>query len=77
MTHEGSKVRVYALSGVPEGRTSLPGVLHVHGGGQTINPQWLRSWNDRGYAALTYNWGGVLAGPGEVHRLGQTAPGEP
>ena len=62
MTHEGSKVRVYALSGVPEGKTRLPGVLHVHGGGQTVNPQWLRFWNDRGYAALTFNWGGVWPG---------------
>lgn len=59
MTHEGSKVRVYALSGVPEGKTNLPGVLHVHGGGQTVNPQWLRFWNGRGYAALTFNWGGA------------------
>ena len=59
MTHEGSKVRVYALSGVPEGKGRLPGILHIHGGGQTVNPQWLRFWNDRGYAALTFNWGGA------------------
>ncbi len=59
MTHEGSKVRVYALSGVPEGKDQLPGILHIHGGGQTVNPQWLRFWNDRGYAALTFNWGGA------------------
>ncbi len=58
MTHEGSKVRVYAISGVPEGKDHLPGILHIHGGGQTVNPQWLRFWNDRGYAALTFNWGG-------------------
>ena len=59
MTHEGSKVRVYAISGVPEGKDHLPGILHIHGGGQTVNPQWLRFWNDRGYAALTFNWGGA------------------
>ncbi len=59
MTHDGSKVRVYALSSVPEGKTKVPGILHIHGGGQTVNPQWLRFWNDRGYAALTFNWGGV------------------
>ncbi len=62
MTHEGSRVRVYAIASVPEGRTRLPGVLHVHGGGQTVNPAWLRFWNDRGYAALTFNWGGVWPG---------------
>ena len=59
MTHEGSRVRVYAISGVPEGKDHLPGILHIHGGGQTVNPQWLRFWNDRGYAALTFNWGGA------------------
>lgn len=59
MTHEGPKVRVYALSSAPEGKKGLPGVLHVHGGGQTVSPYWLRFWNDRGYAALTFNWGGV------------------
>jgi dienelactone hydrolase len=59
MTHEGSKVRVYAISGIPEGKDHLPGILHIHGGGQTVNPQWLRFWNDRGYVALTFNWGGA------------------
>ena len=59
MTHEGSKVRVYAISGIPEGKDHLPAILHIHGGGQTVNPQWLRFWNDHGYAALTFNWGGA------------------
>jgi dienelactone hydrolase len=59
MTHEGSKVRVYALAGIPKGKEHVPGILHIHGGGQTVNPQWLRFWNDRGYAALTFNWGGA------------------
>ncbi len=59
MTHQGSRVRVYAISGVPEGKNHLPGILHIHGGGQTVNPQWLRFWNDRGYASLTFNWGGA------------------
>jgi dienelactone hydrolase len=59
MTHEGSKVRVYAIFSIPEGNDHLPGILHIHGGGQTVNPQWLRFWNDRGYSALTFNWGGA------------------
>ena len=62
MTHEGSKVRVYAISSVPDGQKNLPGILHIHGGGQTVNPGWLRFWNDRGYAALTFNWGGKWPG---------------
>ncbi len=46
----------------PEGEAGLPGVLHVHGGGQTVNARWLRFWTDRGYAALTFNWGGAWPG---------------
>jgi dienelactone hydrolase len=75
MTHEGSRVRVYALSGVPEGKTKLPGVLHVHGGGQTVNPQWLRFLNDRGYAALTFNWGGAWPGRDRFTDWGKLAQG--
>jgi dipeptidyl aminopeptidase/acylaminoacyl peptidase len=62
MTQQGLKVRVYAISSAPIGKKSLPGVLHIHGGGQTVSPGWLRFWNDRGYAALTFNWGGEWPG---------------
>jgi dienelactone hydrolase len=62
MTHETSKVRVYAISSAPLGKTKLPAVLHIHGGGQTVSLGWLRFWNDRGYVALTFNWGGQWPG---------------
>ncbi len=62
MTHEGSRVRVYAISSIPAGKTRLPAILHIHGRGQTVHPQWLRFWNSQGYAALTFNWGGVWPG---------------
>jgi dienelactone hydrolase len=57
-TFEGEKVRVYAMYSAPEGAQNLPGMLHIHGGGQTVNPAWNKLWNERGYAAMTYNWGG-------------------
>ena len=62
MTHDGSKVRVYAISSAPDGKKNLPGVLHIHGGGQTVNLRWLQFWNERGYAAMTFNWGGKWPG---------------
>lgn len=62
MTDKGTRVRVYAISSIPAGKTRLPGILHIHGGGQTVQPRWLRFWNDRGYAALTFNWGGIWPG---------------
>src|SRR5688572_27156784 len=62
MTHEGSKVRVYAVYSAPIGAMKLPAVLHIHGGGQTAYAPWLKHWNNRGYAALTFNWGGRWEG---------------
>jgi len=49
----------------PIGERNLPAILHVHGGGQTVDPVWLRFWTRRGYAALTFDWGGRR--PGRDH----------
>ena len=70
-----SKVRVYAISSVPEGQKNLPGILHIHGGGQTVNPGWLRFWNERGYAALTFNWGGKWPGRDKFADWGKLTQG--
>jgi len=61
-TCEGDKARIYAIYGVPKNLAKgkkLPGMLHIHGGGQTATVAWLKFWNQRGYAALTFNWGGL------------------
>ena len=58
MTNGCERVRVYAIYGAPVGGANLPGILHIHGGGQTAYQPWLKFWNGRGYAALTFNWGG-------------------
>src|SRR5262245_20292512 len=42
MTQGESKVRVYAIYCAPEDGKALPAVLHIHGGGQTASPEWLR-----------------------------------
>jgi len=55
---EGERVRVYGLYAAPVGARNLPAVLHIHGGGQTVNERWLRFWTGRGYAAMSFNWGG-------------------
>jgi dienelactone hydrolase len=58
MRHGGAPVRVYAIYAAPEGEGKFPGVLHIHGGGQTAAPQWLQFWTSRGYAALTFDFTG-------------------
>jgi len=56
--YKGERARIYAIYSAPAGGKKLPGVLHIHGGGQTVCAAWLKFWNERGYAAMTYNWGG-------------------
>src|SRR5258707_15252907 len=34
---QAAKVRVFAICGAPKAGQSLPGILHVHGGGQTAS----------------------------------------
>lgn len=45
--------RVFAYLGVPEaGSGPFPGLVLLHGYGQNADPQWVRYWMDRGYAAI-------------------------
>ncbi|MBM4086003.1 MAG: hypothetical protein FJ272_14550, partial [Planctomycetes bacterium] len=55
----GQTVRVYGLYAEPEGATRVPAVMHLHGGGQTVNKTWLETWTARGYACLSCNYHGV------------------
>ncbi len=55
---DGKYVRIYGIYASPLKGENLPGVLHIHGGGQTVNKDWLKEFTGRGYAALTFNWGG-------------------
>src|SRR5205823_6662183 len=75
MTHGDTKVRVYALYAAPARGKKWPGVLHVHGGGQTVSPEWLRFWAGRGYAALTFNWGGQWPGRARYTHWGSLTQG--
>ena len=74
-TIDGQPVRVYAQYAAPEGGRALPAVLHIHGGGQTVNPSWLAFWTKRGYAAMTFNWGGRWDNRAEFTRWGSFKEG--
>lgn len=69
------KVRVYAIYSIPVGARKVPAVMHIHGGGQNAYPGWLKYWNERGYAALTYNFSGALPGLKEYTRWGSLTQG--
>ncbi len=59
--YRGRATRVFAFCGLPEGRSGpVPGVVLVHGGAGTAYPQWVRLWNQRGYAAIAFDHFGCL-----------------
>ena len=59
----------YAFPKSAKGGKKLPGVLHMHGGGQRANLHLVKYHAGRGYAALSVNWGGR---PMEGAKAGET-----
>jgi hypothetical protein len=55
---KGQPATVAALFAAPKGAKSLPGLMHIHGGGQSANLGNVISDAKRGYASLSLNWGG-------------------
>lgn len=48
----GGKYKTFAYIGVPENVKDAPGVVLVHGGNGHAFLEWVKLWNDRGYAAI-------------------------
>lgn len=57
-TFKGEKARIAAFYAYPEGGRKLPGLLHLHGGGQRAFRHEVKYYARRGYACLSINWGG-------------------
>jgi len=71
----GVKTRVLAIQGAPAKVKRLPGVLHIHGGGQTASMEWLRYWTSRGYVAVTFDFCGQWPGRTEFTEWGSVSHG--
>jgi dienelactone hydrolase len=54
----GKKVRVFGYRGAPSKGENFPGVLHIHGGGQTASREWVEYWVKRGYACVSFDFCG-------------------
>ncbi|MBU7003931.1 MAG: prolyl oligopeptidase family serine peptidase [Theionarchaea archaeon] len=69
----GKSTRVFAWMGIPEGN-QLPAMVLIHGGGGTALFDWVRLWNERGYAAISMDTCGAVPrgeyGRWERHQLG-------
>jgi len=68
-TFKGVKARMAAFYGLPKGDDKVPGLLHLHGGGQRAFRHEVEFYAQRGYACLSINWGG--------REMEDTAPGDP
>ena len=57
-TFKDKTARMAACFGFPKGATKLPGLLHLHGGGQRAFLHQVEFYARLGYACLSINWGG-------------------
>ncbi|MCE9563341.1 MAG: acetylxylan esterase [Planctomycetes bacterium] len=57
-TFKGKPARMAAFFAYPKGGKKLPGLLHLHGGGQRAFLHEVEFYAKRGYACLSVNWGG-------------------
>ncbi|MBI2194291.1 MAG: acetylxylan esterase [Planctomycetes bacterium] len=70
---EGEPVVAYGFLSVPEGEGRFPGVLHIHGGGQTASLEHTVFWARSGFAALSFDWTGPAAGREKTTRFGNAS----
>lgn len=64
--YNGATTYVFAYVGIPATATKdnpVPGIVLVHGGGGTAFPDWVKMWNDRGYAAIAIDTQGRIPTP--------------
>ncbi|MDA9962546.1 acetylxylan esterase [Opitutales bacterium] len=69
-TFKGKAAQMAAFYSFPKEGKDLPGVLHVHGGGQRASLNEVLYLASKGYAALSVNWGGKemeQAKPGDLN----------
>lgn len=65
-TYLGRKTKHFAYVGLPEGASAenpVPAVVCVHGGGGSAYDEWVKRWNDKGYAAIAMNLNGRIPTP--------------
>jgi len=77
--YKGKPTWVFAYYAAPKGEPPAggwPAVVCAHGGGGTAFPEWVRKWNQHGYAAIAIDLEGHLPG-GNSHQVeGNFPPGK-
>ena len=63
VAYNGAPTYVFAFVGIPATATPehpVPGIVLVHGGGGTAFYDWVKMWNDKGYAAIAIDTEGKI-----------------
>lgn len=60
--YKGEKTKVFAHMGFPKMQNGekVPAVVLLHGGGGHAFPEWIRIWNERGFAAIAMDTTGFI-----------------
>ncbi|MEQ8556530.1 MAG: dienelactone hydrolase family protein [Cyclobacteriaceae bacterium] len=61
---KGEKAMVAGIYGYPKGKSNLPGLVQIHGGGQYADYRAVLENGKRGYATISISWGGRINAPG-------------
>ena len=57
--YKGMPTRIFAHIGFPENiKKPVPAVVLIHGGGGCPDDEWIKKWNERGYAAIAMSTDG-------------------
>lgn len=75
----GRETRVFAWLGKPVAKAAekVPGIVLLHGGGGTAFESWVKTWVDRGYAAIAIDTGGTLPVPPDADPRPRNPAGGP
>ncbi|MGJ8643778.1 MAG: alpha/beta hydrolase family protein [Luteolibacter sp.] len=65
---KGKPTRAFAYMGIPKSDKPVPAMVLVHGGGGTAFVEWVKIWNDLGYAAISMSLEGHMPGEEGVRK---------
>ena len=60
LDYNGKPTRAFAYLGMPKSDEPLPAMVLVHGGGGRAFHEWVKIWNDKGYAAISMSLEGYM-----------------
>ncbi|MEP5341949.1 MAG: acetylxylan esterase [Algibacter sp.] len=60
LSYKGKRTRAFAYIGIPKSDKPVPAMVLVHGGGGKAFHEWVKIWNDKGYAAISMSLEGHM-----------------